>query len=86
MGILGEVDLIHPLYEGKIKTEDPIEPLIRKNFSQVNPEDSISKLSEILESGNYCVVMSENKIIGIITKIDLISYLSERMKKEGQGI
>ena len=85
MGIVGEADLIHPLYDGDIKTEEPIEPLIRKNFSQVSPEDSISKLAEILESGNSCVVMSENKIDGIITKIDLISYLSERMKKEGKG-
>jgi len=82
VGIISESDLIYPLFEGKLNGDDPIESIVRKNVSTVYPDDSVSKLTHIFESGNSCVVMQHGKVIGIVTKIDLISFISDRMQKE----
>ena len=79
-GILGEVDLIHPLYEGKIKASDSVESLIRKNYEELDLKDPVSKVMQVLDSKSVCLIVDSGKVVGIISKIDLISYLTERMK------
>lgn len=81
-GILSESDLIHPLFEGKLSSGDSVEKFVRTNVSRLTPKDTIARLAEVLESGQSCVVEKEGKVVDILTKIDLISFLSERMKKE----
>lgn len=85
MGIIGESDLVQPFFEGKVKGTDEIRQFVRTNFSKLTPKDPVDKLTQVFESGNSCVVMSEGKFVGILTKIDLVSYLSERIKSKSQG-
>jgi cystathionine beta-synthase len=83
IGIIGESDLLHPFFEGKVRAEDRIEPLVRKDPPRLDPDASIERLSEIFESSSCCVVLRQAQVIGVLTKIDLITFLAERMRKEG---
>lgn len=75
-GIMAETALLRPLFSGEIKPSDSIERLIDSNYSMVEPTDSISRLNEIFTSGKVAIVQEGNKPKFILTKIDLISFLS----------
>jgi cystathionine beta-synthase len=76
VGMITERELIHPLLEGAMRAEDPIDPLVSPAFTVVSPTDPVDRLPEIFQRGEAAVVVEENALRGIITQIDLISYLS----------
>jgi cystathionine beta-synthase len=58
---------------------DPIDPLIAPLQGVVSPEATLSRLREVFAQDNVAVVKEHEQVIGIVTKIDLIEYLAERM-------
>jgi cystathionine beta-synthase len=43
----------------------------------VSPDASLEVLAEVFSRGNVAVVLDGERVSGIVTKIDLISYLAE---------
>ena len=77
VGIIDEADILEAL----ITHDDPFNSQV-KNFMTIKlitfaPDDKISGVLKILSSGMVPVIVDKGKFIGLITKIDLINYLSK---------
>lgn len=76
VGMIAEAAMLRPLFMGTIRPSDPIESLVENNYALVQESDAIDRLNEIFTSGKVALVFEANELRHILTKIDLISYLS----------
>jgi len=80
LGIVSEVDLLdHLLHAGH--EHDPAEPIadiVNPVVQTVKPDDNIKKLISVFERGKVAVIVAENKPVSMLTKIDLIDYLTRK--------
>ena len=76
VGVIAETALLRPLISGTVKASDPIESLIDNNYAMVEESDSIDRLNNLFSSGKIALVWEAGKVKHILTKIDLISFLS----------
>lgn len=79
-GVIDESDLILPLCNGLIKPSDRILSFIKGSVIMVELEDNLQKLSEMFSKGYVALVRDRRKNLRIVTKIDFISYLGNRLK------
>jgi cystathionine beta-synthase len=77
VGMLHEADLLDDLIEGAAQKGDPIDRAIKPLEGVVSPEAPVSRLQQILASDLAVVVMEEGALRGVLTKIDLIDYISQ---------
>lgn len=78
-GVIDETDLIKPLVSGLIKPQDPILSFIKSSVILVELEDNLQKVSDLLSKG-YVALVKDSSGLRVITKIDFISYLGQRMQ------
>ena len=76
VGMIHEVDLLNAVIEGKLNRNDIIESLCTELQGVIDPSAPIEQLRTILAADNAAVVVEGGRLLGIITKIDLIEYLS----------
>jgi cystathionine beta-synthase len=77
-GLVTEFSLLEHLVRGHAKADEPIEPLVTtEQMEVVSPDAGLEALAEVFERGHIAVVLDEDSVSGIVTKIDLISYLAE---------
>ncbi len=76
VGILDESDLIFPLATGKLKPTEPIIHLIKGNIIWVDLEDNLEHLSTHFQKGFIALVKDPSQKTRLITKIDLLDYMS----------
>ncbi|MBK9293595.1 MAG: cystathionine beta-synthase [Oligoflexia bacterium] len=79
-GVIDESDLIRPLVSGLVKPSDRILNFMRGTVVMVELEDTLQKLSDMFAKGYVALVKDQKQKLRIITKIDFISYLGERLK------
>lgn len=77
VGVLDETDLILPLATGKLKPNEPIIHLIKGSIVWVETHDNLESLSEHFQKGFIALVKDSNEKLHILTKIDLLAYISE---------
>jgi cystathionine beta-synthase len=80
-GIVSEGLVLSALYSGKVGSDDPVSSIMDASIEFVNPDDTIEKVSKLVTSGKVPLVVDPSKsdeVMGIITKIDLLSYLGGR--------
>jgi cystathionine beta-synthase len=80
-GVATEGAILNALYTGKAKPTDAIETLVDPSVEFVTPEDPVEKVSRLVTSGKIPLIndpTQAGKILGIVTKIDLLSYLGGR--------
>ena len=80
-GIATEGAILAALYEGRAKASDTIERLVDASVEFVTPDDPIEKVSRLVTKGKVPLVNDpalQGKLLAIITKIDLLSYLNNR--------
>jgi cystathionine beta-synthase len=80
VGMIHEYDLLNFLIEGKHRLSEIVEPLVQPLQGVVGPDTPVGRLREIFNDDNVAVVKEGDKIAGIVTKIDLIEFLGERLK------
>ncbi len=81
-GIATESIILNALYEGRVKSGDAIEKLVDSSIEFVTPEDPIEKVSRLVTSGKTPLVndpTKQSQLLAIITKIDLLTYLGNRI-------
>jgi cystathionine beta-synthase len=78
IGMVHEIDLLTAVVDGTTTRQDRIEGLLQPIQGVIDPEASIESLRAVLSADNVAVVVTGGKLVGIITKIDLIDYLSRR--------
>jgi cystathionine beta-synthase len=79
-GIITETDLLGLLVHGRARETAIAEVMVRK-VSTVATHGSAGKLVEIFEQGEVAIVVDEeHRVQALLTKMDLIDYLSARAK------
>ncbi|MCB0379050.1 MAG: pyridoxal-phosphate dependent enzyme [Bdellovibrionales bacterium] len=79
VGVLDESDLIHPLATGKLKADEPIIHLIKGTIVWVDPNESLDTLSDRFQQGYIALLKDEKDQLHVITKIDLLEYISHNL-------
>ena len=85
LGIVTEVDLLKYMVTGRHRLNDSIKSLVETNYLKASPGTPLSDLSQkfsATESNVAIVLDNGEKVVGIITKIDIIDYLAKRFKEE----
>ena len=80
LGMIHEYDLLNFLIEGKHRLSEVVDPLVQPIQGVVAADTPLTRLREIFNDDNVAVVKDGEKVTGILTKIDLIEFLGERLK------
>ncbi|KAI4882068.1 hypothetical protein NFI96_028317 [Prochilodus magdalenae] len=96
--ILGMVTLgnmLASVLAGKVKPSDPVSKVLYKQFKQIRLTDNLGKLSQILETDHFALVVHEQiqyladgsttlkqMVFGVVTAIDLLNFVTAREKRE----
>jgi cystathionine beta-synthase len=80
IGMIHEYDLLQFLIEGKHRLSEVVDPLVQPLQGVVGPDTPVAKLRDIFNDDNVAVVKEGDEVTGIVTKIDLIEFLGERLK------
>jgi cystathionine beta-synthase len=80
LGAVAEVDLLRYLVSGEHSLDSSVGPLAESDYATVSPRTSIENLQGLLNNARMAIVIDEveAKIVGVVTKIDLIDYLARR--------
>lgn len=76
LGAVAEVDLLRYLVSGEHSLDSPVGPLVENDYATASPHTSIENLQSLLNAARMAVVLDDGKIVGVVTKIDLIDYLA----------
>lgn len=76
VGMITERDLIGPLLAGRKRATEPIDDLVEQAYQAVSPNDPIEVLPPIFTDGSTALVVENGALRGVLTRIDLISYMS----------
>jgi len=79
IGMIHEYDLLNFLIEGKHRLSEVVEPLVQPLQGVVSVDTPIARLRAIFNDDNVAVVKEGDRVSGILTKIDLIEFLGERL-------
>jgi cystathionine beta-synthase len=78
-GILTESDLLHQLMSGRVSGDTVVAEVMERRVSTVSLHAGSGELPRIFERGEVAIVVEEQrKVIGILTKMDLIEMLAAR--------
>ncbi|KAM4602075.1 cystathionine beta-synthase-like [Polymixia lowei] len=96
--ILGMVTLgnmLASVLAGKVKPSDPVSKVLYKQFKQIHLTDNLGKLSRILETDHFALVVHEQiqyltdgspslkqMVFGVVTAIDLLNFVTAQEKRE----
>jgi cystathionine beta-synthase len=80
VGMIHEYDLMNFLIEGKHRLTEVVDPLVQPIQGVVGLDTPVGRLREIFNDDNVAVVKEGDRVTGIVTKIDLIEFLGERLK------
>ncbi|MEE9554189.1 MAG: pyridoxal-phosphate dependent enzyme [candidate division Zixibacteria bacterium] len=79
IGMVYEIDLLRALATRSEGLESSVREVAEREFSMIEPNASLSELARLFsESGGVVLVMKDDELKGILTRIDLISYLARR--------
>ena len=78
VGIVAEVDLLRHLVTGQGTLDSQIGSLIEGDYATVSPDTKIELLQNVLTDAKLAIVLEGDKVVGIVTKIDLIEFLAKR--------
>jgi cystathionine beta-synthase len=78
LGVVAEVDLLRYLVSGESALDTEVEPLAESDYATVGPSTPIENLQAALGEQRMAVVFDAQRVVGVITKIDMIDYLARR--------
>ena len=79
VGAVTEVDLLRYLVSGEQSLDNAIGPIVESNYATVTSETKIELVQNLLNDARMAIVLDNDRITGLITKIDLIDYLARRV-------
>jgi cystathionine beta-synthase len=78
VGIVTEADLLQVLIDGRGSPDSSVAEVMNRKVSTVSTHDPAASLSEVFSRGEVALVIDDQRLAGIITKLDLIEFLSRR--------
>ena len=80
IGMITEATLLTYLAAPGHTVEDAIAPMINRQTVTIAPVQPVAVLMKLFGSGQAVVVVENDRVLGILTKLDLIEYLTARLK------
>ena len=80
VGIISEKLLLERALQGE-RSKTTVGDLAQSNYCTVNKETSIAVLTDLFRRFKVAIILSEGEPSGIITRIDLIDYMSTMARK-----
>ncbi len=77
-GVVSEVDLLRILVSGEGTAETSVGQLAEGDYATVTPDTKIELLQGVLSDAKVAFVVEAERVVGVITKIDLIEFLARR--------
>ena len=78
VGLVHEVDLLRHLVSGEGTLDSTIADLVESDYATVSPDTKVELLQGVLNEAKIALVLDAGELAGIVTKIDLITYLADR--------
>lgn len=78
--VIHEVDVLRALHEGHVNLSSPVKNTATQVGGLIYPKARIEELYRIFDTDQVALVVDEEKLIGVISKIDLIEFLSRKGK------
>jgi cystathionine beta-synthase len=75
-GIVAEIDLLNYLVEHEGRLDEPLAGLIESDYATVTPHTRLALLKTIFNDAKVVLVVEADRLLGVLTKIDLIDYLA----------
>ena len=79
-GMVHEYDLLNFLIEGRHRLSEPVAELTQPLQGEVSLDTPVAALRDIFNQDNVAVVKEGSRIVGIVTKIDLIDFLGAHLR------
>jgi cystathionine beta-synthase len=81
IGIVTELDLLEHLLhsEHEHDSDETIASMVDPNVLTITPQENVDQMMSVFERGKFVVVTDQDRPVGILTKIDLIDFLSSRI-------
>jgi glucose-6-phosphate 1-epimerase len=80
IGMITESTLLTHLAAPGHTVEDAIASIINQQVTTVAPDQSAASLMSLFGSGQAVIVVEGDRVLGILTKLDLIEFLTARLK------
>ncbi|MFO0554805.1 MAG: pyridoxal-phosphate dependent enzyme [Polyangiaceae bacterium] len=81
-GLIHESDLLKALVTGKSQ-DTSIGEMIESDYATVTPATKVELLKNVMNDAKIVLVMDGPAILGLVSKIDLIDYLANRVQTAG---
>ncbi|KAM3934679.1 cystathionine beta-synthase isoform 2-T2 [Leptodactylus fuscus] len=94
LGMVTLGNMLSSVLAGKVKPSDPVSKVIYKQFTQVQLLDNLGKLSRILETDHFALVVHEQiqyhndgssskkqMVFGVVTAIDLLNFVTRERER-----
>lgn len=76
LGMIHEYDLLNGLVTGAVKKGDGIDALVAPLDGVVTKETTIPQLRQVFAQDNVAVVREGQRLVAVVTKLDLIEFLA----------
>jgi len=80
VGMVHEVDVLRGLNEGRVTPQSPAKSIAAAVGGMIYPKARIEELFRIFETDQVGVVVDNGKVVGIVSKIDVLEFMSRRGK------
>ncbi|KAM8975796.1 cystathionine beta-synthase isoform 2-T2 [Pelodytes ibericus] len=95
LGMVTLGNMLSSVLAGKVKASDPVTKVIYKQFTQIHLMDNLGKLSRILETDHFALVVHEQiqsdhndgssskkqMVFGVVTAIDLLNFVTRERER-----
>lgn len=80
VGMVHEVDVLRGLQSGQVTASSAAKAVSHAIGGLIYPKARVEELFRIFETDQVGVVVDNNKIVGIVSKIDVLDFMSKRAK------
>jgi cystathionine beta-synthase len=82
-GVISEGNLTSMVLARRVTHADLVTKCLYRQYKTVTPEEKLEKLSVIFNTHPYAVVVSNAVVVGVATRIDLLTFVSSKKPYEG---
>jgi len=76
--IIAEVDILRGLQEGHATMSSPVKTVAQRIGGLIYPKARIEELYRIFETNQVAIVVDNEKIVGVVSQIDVIDFMSKK--------
>ncbi|MBS0197233.1 MAG: pyridoxal-phosphate dependent enzyme [Planctomycetes bacterium] len=78
--MVAELDVLRGLQSGAVTTAHPVSAVAQPIGGLIYPKARVEELFRIFETGQVAVVVDSDQVVGIISQIDVVDFMSKRGK------